>query len=157
SDVVLGDYKPSQTPWSMARMPWARGTRSGLAVARAEVGGAFKFSETPSDVPVARRDWVFLPEGEVVVIDRARTGGERRRMYLRFRTPATLSMTRPGAGAGALAIARGRVGGSALAIHAVDIRPRAVPTVAPVPANDQCTGSFGSCRAARFAVGEYAL
>ena len=33
SDVVLKDYKPSQTPWSTAELPWARGTAAGVVAA----------------------------------------------------------------------------------------------------------------------------
>ena len=150
SDVVLSKYKPSQTPWSEAELVWARGVASGAVAARADLARAFDFQERPSDVPLAWRDWVFLPEGEIVVIDRAITGGSGRSAHLRFRTPATLAL--------AGGVARGTTGGSALVIHAVAAEPPAQPVVRAVPASGECDGeNFGACSAARFPVGEYAL
>ena len=150
SDVVLKHYKPSQTPWSQAELVWARGAASGAVAARADLARAFDFQERPSDIPLARRDWVFLPEGEIVIIDRAITGGSGRSAYLRFRTPATLSL--------AGGVARGVTGGSALAIHAVTREPPAEPVVRAVPASSGCGNEgWGACTDARFPVGEYAL
>src|SRR6185295_14730306 len=48
SDVVLENYKPSQTPWSTAQLPWVRGTRSGLVAARGDLTGAFDYNGTNS-------------------------------------------------------------------------------------------------------------
>jgi hypothetical protein len=152
SDAVLGDYKPSQTPWGAPALAWTRGTASGVVAARAELADAFHMNGKPSDVPLARRDWVFLPEGELVVVDRALTGGAGRKVYLRFRAPATLTL-----GGGAWPVARGRSGGSALAIHAVVVKPPTRPTVQAVPASEDCKVPFGACANARFDVGEYAL
>jgi hypothetical protein len=150
SDVVKGDYKPSQTPWSLADLPWARSTKSGVVAARGDVARAFDFNGKDSDVPLARRDWVFLPEGEIVTIDRARTGGPRRAMHLRFRTLGTLN----GAPAG---ITRAEIGQSSLAIRPVVLSPTATPTVRAVPRANDCPGPFGSCAIARFPVNEYAV
>jgi len=114
------------------------------------VSRAFAFASQPSDISLARRDWVFLPQGEVVAIDRARTAGRDHLLRLRFRTPAALSL--------AGGIARGRVGGSSLAIHAVRIDPPAAPRVAAIAAGGNCDDEyFGACKLARFAVGEYAV
>jgi hypothetical protein len=106
SDVVEEDYQPSQTFWSAAELPWARATRAGVVAARADFGKAFAFNGKDSDVPLARRDWVFLPEGEVVTLDRVVTGGAARKVYLRFRTPATLALE----GAAPAFLATGSVG-----------------------------------------------
>jgi hypothetical protein len=152
SDVVLGEYKPSQTPWGRAELTWVRGTPAGVVAARADVAGAFKFQDNASDVPLARRDWVFLPEGEVVVVDRAVTGSARRGAYIRFRTLAALTSS---AERGQV-LARGTVGRSAIAIHALTLRPPATPLLSAVP-KGECNGPFGACRDARFAVNEYAL
>jgi hypothetical protein len=157
SAVVLGDYKPSQASWSEAGLPWARATRGGVVAARADIAGAFAFGDRKSDVPLARRDWVFLPEGELVTIDRALTGGDARKVYLRFRTPATLTLAPDAARAG-MFVARGVTGGSALAIHDVLTRPAATPTVTVVPKGNDCGDkSFGACRVARIPVNDYAL
>jgi hypothetical protein len=150
SEVVGPRYRPSQTPWSDAELPWARATASGVIAARADVAGAFAFASQPSDISLARRDWVFLPEGELVIIDRARTADRDHRLRLRFRTPAPLKL--------AEGVARGRVGGSGLAIHAVHLAPAASPAVAAIPAGGNCDDErFGACKVARFAVGEYAV
>jgi hypothetical protein len=150
SDVVEHDYKPSQTTWSAADLPWARATRAGVVAARAEVGRAFAFNGKDSDVPLARRDWVFLPEGEIVVVDRVVTGGPSRHVYLRFRTPATLSLEN--------GLARGKEGKSAVAIHAVSLSPPATPAIAQIPKASDCPqGPFGACAIARFPVNEYAV
>jgi hypothetical protein len=154
SDVVQGDYQPSQTFWSAADLPWARATRAGVVAARGDFAKAFAFNGKDSDVPLARRDWIFLPEGEVIVLDRVVTGGPARKVYLRFRTPATLAL----GGAAPAWVAQGTVGKSALAIHAVALSPPATPTVAALPKSNECPdGAFGACSIARFAVGEYAV
>jgi hypothetical protein len=152
--VVPGDYHPSQTFSSLAELPFARATASGVAAARAEIEGAFKFADYKSDVPLARRDWAFLPEGEVVVIDRALTGGPTRNVYLRFRTPAALTLST----VGGHAVARGTTGKSAVAIHALSLSPAGKPKINKIPQlHGECPGSFGACSAARFDVNEYAL
>jgi hypothetical protein len=156
SDVVQDRYKPSQTFWGTAELPWARAVRSGITTARADVGPAFAFNNADSDVPLARRDWVFLPEGELVVIDRALTGGAGRSMYLRFRTPVPLSLSLNSGSNGT--VARGASGASSVAIHAVTLRPGASPTVVARPKTGECADrAFGACTAARFPVGEYAV
>jgi hypothetical protein len=106
-------------------------------------------------VPFAVRDWIFLPEGELVLVDRVRTGAPGRRVYLRFRTPAKLAAA-PRVG-GELFRARGQIGGSALGIHAVAIAPAATPTLRSVR-RAECDGDdFGRCVGARFSVDEYSL
>src|SRR5262249_41211193 len=66
SSVVGGDYRPSQTPWSNAALSFARATRSGVTAARGDFHMAFGIGDVPSDIRFAQRDWVFLPEGEIV-------------------------------------------------------------------------------------------
>jgi hypothetical protein len=154
SDVVKGDYKPSQTQWSKADMPFARGTASGVVAARGDISQAFWFTTTASDVKLARRDWVFLPEGEIVAIDRAQTADAAHKMYLRFRTSGTLTAasTNP-------FIARADVGASSLAIHAVKLLPSAQASApvmrASTKASDCGTTPFGSCRISRSDTQEY--
>jgi hypothetical protein len=156
ADVVEGDYKPSQTPWSGASLPWARATASGVAAARGDITHAFDYHGTDSDVPLARRDWVFLPEGEIVAIDRARLKRPTHQAYLRFRTVAPLVLQTPPSPSGE-GLARGDVGGSSIVIHAVTLSPPPVagPAIVGVPKADDCPGSFGACGAARFPVNEY--
>ena len=152
SNVVTGNYAPSQTPWSIADLPLARGTQSGVVAARGDFARGFDFTSTPSDIMLARRDWVFLPEGEIVTIDRARTPSASHKLYLRFRTPGSLT-----AASDSPFIARAPSGGSALAIHAVKLVPPNPPVLRDVPGDTgECTAAFGSCRLARLDVGEYA-
>jgi hypothetical protein len=150
SNVVTGNYAPSQTPSSAADLPLARGTMSGVVAARSDFAKAFNFTSTPSDIQLALRDWVFLPEGEVITIDRVRTPSANHKAYLRFRTAGMLT-----AASSSPFIARAPSGGSALAIHAVKLVPSTAPTLQAVPAMDAECPMFGACRLARVAVGEY--
>ena len=157
SAVAQGDYKPSQTPWSQAVLTFARGTRSGVVAARGDFHTAFGIGETPSDIPFALRDWVFLPEGEIVTIDRVDTGASARKTYLRFRTPAHLKLARGATATTAGArLATGVVGRSAIAIHSVKLSG-GTPVVRSMPVSSCDNGPFGSCRGARLPVDEYAV
>jgi len=153
SNTVTGDYRPSQTPWSKAGMSFARGTASGVVAARGDFSQAYQFQDNVSDVKLARRDWVFLPEGEIVTIDRAHLAAAGLKAYLRYRTPSTLASA-----SDSPYIARATVGGSALAIHAVKLSPSTTaPVIRTYPANEDCgTATFGACTSSRLAVNEYA-
>jgi hypothetical protein len=148
--VVGTNYLPSQTSWSHAELPWARATKSGIVAARADYHLAFQFSEIPSDIQFALRDWVFIPEGEIVSIDRTATGAAERKTYLRFKTPAHLAL-----GADHR-LASGVVGRSSIAIHAVDLSG-GNPVVRTPPIGHCDVAVFGACEAARLRVDEYAL
>ena len=113
SRSVQSNYRPSQSPKSSADLPWARATESGTVAARSDFSGAFN-GDAPTDVPLARRDWVFLSEGEVVTIDRVRTDDAARNTYLRIRSPAELRLS--GGSPGGVS---GTVGGSKVFIHPV--------------------------------------
>ncbi len=151
SQTVPEGYRPSQSPHSAASLPWARATASGVAAARAELAHAFDDDTGKTDVPFARRDWAMLPEGEVVAIDRVRTGDAARKTYLRFRSPSPFTL-----GAGNVATAT--VGGSMLVVHPVTLSGGApvVKTYKGDNGSPCSNGTFGVCTAARFDVGEYA-
>jgi MYXO-CTERM domain-containing protein len=151
SRTVQNDYRPSQSPYSRASLPWSRGTEGGVVAARADVASAFADDSGSSDVPFARRDWVFLPEGEIVTIDRVRTDAPTRKSYLRFRSPGAFALD------GKTATAQ--VGGSKLVLHAVTLSGGAPATRRLTGnANDPCDGvAFGVCDAARFDAGEYSV
>jgi len=146
-----GDYAKTQTPWSKAELVWARGTDAAVFAARADFAHAFDFNGKASDIPYARRDWVFLPEGEIVAIDRVRTGSTSRNMYVGFHANT----------AGALALSGGvasaTVGGSKLAIHAAWISGGTPSITQPMvgSCNLSCSYPCGACDAARFAVDAY--
>jgi hypothetical protein len=149
SNAVPDAYRPSQSPYARADLPWARATATGVVAARAEIEDAFGNDTEPTDVPFARRDWTFLPEGEVVAIDRVRTGDASRNTYLRFRSAAALSKNADGA--------TGTIGSSTVVIHTVTSSGGS-PGVAKVAVDDCWTSSnYGDCKGARIAVDEYAL
>jgi len=148
--IVTGDYAPSQTPWSEAELVWARGTDAAVNAARADLAEAFNLRDQASDIRYAHRDWAFLPEGEVVTVDRFHTGGAAQSMYLNFHTNTggTLDL------AGGIAI--GDVGGSKVAIHPVFVSGGTARIFQPSLAN---TYEFpcGPCTNARFEVDDYAI
>jgi hypothetical protein len=147
--ISNSEYRPSQTAWSEADLPWARGTQSGVVAARSDFAKAFIFSDKPSDVPFARRDWVFLPEGEIVAIDRTRTDVASRMTHVRFRSLAKLALSGN--------VAKGALGSSQVVIHQVKVSGGTAQTKS-YPAVDNCdTGPFGACTNARVPVDEYSI
>ena len=159
SSVVNGDYAPSQTPWSQADLPWARGTGDATYGARSDFANAFAFDGNPSDISYAHREWTMLPAGEVVTIDRVHTSDPSRNMYVQFHTN-----THGGGLTLSNGVATGTVGGSKVAIHAVLLSggTPAVkqPTDCSSNSSDACCSiscgyPCGSCAVGRFAVDEY--
>lgn len=152
-----GEYAGTQSPWSEAELRWARGTDGGVIAARTDLADAFIFSSSPSDIPYAERDWVFLPEGALVTIDRAHTADAAHTLHVRFHTGT--------GGGGALALsgseASATIGGSRLAIHTVASSGGTPAVIAPDMLGDSssCTTNYpsGDCNDARFAVDIYAL
>jgi hypothetical protein len=155
SAVDPGDYSLTQTPFGHPTMPWARGTAGGVFAARADIAHAFDFNGTPSDVGYAHREWVLLPEGEVVTLDRVHTSADARAVYLNFHTntKGTLHLD------SGMGVASGTVGGSLVAIHRVLLSggtPKVVqPRVGDCPG--PCNFPCGTCATARFAVDEYSV
>jgi hypothetical protein len=154
SSVVTGDYAPSQTPWSQADLLWARGTTDAVYAARSDFAHAFDFDGTPSDIQYAHREWVLLPEGEVVTIDRVHTSAASRSAYLSFHTNT---------GGGGLAIgangaASGKVGGSQVAIHPV-LLSGGTPTITQPPLGDCFDKAYpyAMCQAVRVPVDDYSV
>src|SRR5262249_25038221 len=129
SPGVIGDYAPSQTPWSEAELPWACASDQSLFAARADFAKAFNYADNPSDIPYAHREWVFLPEGEIVSIDRVRTGASERKMYVGFHTNTAGTLSLAGG------TATGTVGGSKLVIHAA-LLSGGTPAVSQPPLDD---------------------
>jgi hypothetical protein len=153
SQVVVGDYAPSQTPWSTADLAWARGTDDAVYAARSDFAGAFIFNGTPSDIPYAHREWVMLPEGEVVTVDRVHTSDASRNMYVSFHT----NTGGGGLTLGADGVATGTVGGSQVAIHPV-VLSGGMPRITQPPVGDCYTGCnypCGTCEATRFQTDKY--
>ncbi len=149
SSIAQDDYGRTQTPWSKAELRWARGTDDAVYAARSDFAEAFIFADKPSDIPYAQREWVFLPEGEIITIDRVHTVDESHRMYVGFHTNT---------GGGGLVlnggVATGDVGGSKVAIHEV-LAPGGTPEILQPEVGDcslSCSYPCGLCDAARFPV-----
>ena len=145
------DYTPSQTPWSTADLPWARATTKTVFAARSDFANAFIFSSNPSPIPYAHREWVQLPEGEVVTIDRVKTKDASHFAYvnLHVNTAGTLKLGG--------SVASGTVGGSDVVIHGVQLSG-AMAAITQPPVNDctlTCNYPCGQCDDARFAVDDY--
>jgi hypothetical protein len=151
SSGLMGDYQGTQTPWSKAELLWARGTNDAVFAARSDFAHAFDFNGTPSAIPYAHRDWTFLPEGEIVTIDRVQTGAASRNMRVAFHANTGGKM---GLSNG---VASGVAGGSAVAIHAVSLSGGSPAVSQPNvgSCNIGCNYPCGACDAARFAVDEY--
>ncbi|HKA89887.1 MAG TPA: hypothetical protein VKE22_19635 [Haliangiales bacterium] len=150
SPGVTGAYAPSQTGWSEAELLWARGTNAAVYAARGDFAKAFKFSSTPSDIPYAHREWAFLPEGEIVTIDRVHTRDSSHFMYLNFHTNTggTLAFSGP--------TAIGAVGGSKVAIHPV-VLGGGTPSIFHPQVTNTYSYPCGACTNARFAVDDYTV
>jgi MYXO-CTERM domain-containing protein len=149
SDVVTGDYKPSQTPWSEASLAYARGTSANVFAARGDYAKAFIFSSDPSDIPYAVRDWAMLPEGEVVIVDRATTKDASHVLHVNLHTRTTGLTLANG-------VASGTAGSSKVAIHAL-ATGGATPTAAAGEVGDCFSGPYGACVAGRFPHFKYSV
>jgi hypothetical protein len=153
--VVMGDYAPSQTPWSKAELSWARGTSDAVFAARSDFARAFDYTDTSSDVSYAHREWVMLPEGEIATIDRVHTSAASRNVYFSLHTNT---------GGGKLmlnnGVAVGRVGDtSQVAIHPV-LLSSGTPAITQPSTKDctlSCSYPCAKCDTARFAVDKYAV
>jgi len=155
TDVLKGDYAATQTPWSEAELTWARGTSDAVYAARADFAKAFIFSDTPSDIRYAHREWVMLPEGEIVTIDRVHTADTAHGMYLGFHVNS--------GGAGKLKLtgvtASAKIGASEVAIHAVRLSGGTPAITQPEVGSCSLSCSYpcGQCDAARFPVDKYTV
>lgn len=147
------DYPPSQGMWSeKTSYDFITQRASGIVAARCDYSDQYKFQDRPSDIPMATRDWVLVPnkdgsEGVLVVIDRAETGGGA--MDLRFRTPGKLSLNGE--------IGTAVVGGTKLSIAPVFKTGGTVGIGAPTEKDcyKQKDVPKGQCDAARFPVTDY--
>lgn len=148
-------YAGTQGPWGMPSMPWLRATTDRVFAARSDFAKSFEYNGLPSDIKYAHRDWVMLPEGEIVVIDRVLTESATRNMYLTFHanTAGTLALD------AARGVAVGKVGSSRLAIHRVKLSggaPKVVKTAQGGCPGD-CRFPCGSCTAVRYDVDVYSV
>ena len=148
------EYLPSQAFWGLrSGYRWiSRAGREGLAI-RCDYADQYRIQQTPTDVPLALRDFVLIPESEgtelaLVIIDRARSSSASHGLHLRFRTTTELA-ARGGAH-------DGRTGKSRLRIQEV-AGSSGSRQVRNVPKGSCFDKSYtrGNCDAARFPVVEY--
>jgi hypothetical protein len=149
------EYQPGQAWWgtdATVDFRWARQTQSGVVAARCDYAGQYRFQDTASDIASARRDLVLVPYGDgdaaLVLIDDIDGAATDRPMLLRLR-----SLGMFGGGGGAW---RATVGASDVVVQ-VPMVTAGAPTMATPPVGDCSSAPRGSCTAARFAVGEWAL
>src|SRR6185436_264148 len=146
------NYVPSQGAWGKdIAWRWATKTRGGVAAARCDYADAYRFQGRKTDVPEALRDFVLLPSADgrdasLVIVDRATTGDASRKMYLRFREPAALTLDQAGTGTATIGDARVAMSGSGGA-----------PTIGRTQLKDcfKEGTARGNCDAARFPVTDY--
>ncbi|MET0791727.1 MAG: hypothetical protein ABW061_09425, partial [Polyangiaceae bacterium] len=155
SDLLKEDYAQTQTPWSEAELRWARGTSDAVYAARSDFAKAFIFSDKPSDIPYAHREWVLLPEGEIVTIDRVHTADAQHAMYFGLHVNS--------GGGGKLELsgstASATIGASQVVIHAVALSGGTPAITQPEvgTCSLKCSYPCGQCDAARFAVDKYSV
>ncbi|MCC6527210.1 MAG: hypothetical protein IT373_31465, partial [Polyangiaceae bacterium] len=96
SHVLPPEYSPSQAGWGTASgLRWQRQSSTGVVAARCDYADNFTLQQTPSDVPTALRDYVFVPvggDGVVVLVDRIVAEQADQALHLRIRTPGTLAL-----------------------------------------------------------------
>src|SRR4029079_3824403 len=99
-------------------------TADRVFAARSDFARAFEYNGMASEIKYAHREWVVVPEGEIVAIDRVQTGSPTRNMYvnLHANTGGTLALDAAG-------LAVGKVGGSRLAIHRARLSGGAAETL----------------------------
>jgi hypothetical protein len=151
SPQVTGTWAPSQTTWSDADLPWARATAGGVYAARGDFAKAFGFNGgLASDIPYAHREWVMLPEGEVVTIDRVQTKDAAHFMYVNYHALTGGTLTINGN------VATGTSGASKVAIHGVQLGGGTPAITHP---STKGTGNYpcGSCTEGRFTNDNYGV
>ena len=152
SAQVGGDNAPSQTSWSKAELLWARGTQSGVFGARSDFSKAFNGNNNKtSDIPYAHREWVMLPEGEIVTIDRVQTGSSSKYMYVNFHANTKGTLKASGSSA------TGTVGGSQVAIHSIYLSGGTPAITQPSVGDCSSASTWGACTDVRFPVDNYGM
>ncbi len=158
-DSIVAGRSPSQQ-WSLlgrkTDLVWTRAATGNIVAARGDYADQFSGlsemdDEVPSDVPLAIRDWIFIPsgpDGTIVLVDRVRTGQANRGAHFRVRSLAKLRLDG--------AVASGTLGNSS--IHIRHLWPNnASPAVRTPPKGESCDSSNGRCDVAKYAVDEVKL
>ncbi|HEY3499053.1 MAG TPA: hypothetical protein VGK73_30385 [Polyangiaceae bacterium] len=153
SGTIPSGYSPSQGYWGEStRMSWARQSTSGVAAARCDYADQFRSDDVASDVQVALRDFVLVPDGgagSVVLVDRVVTGDAGRGMHLRVRSPGDLALAGDRAST--------ELGSSSLEIERVWSSSGA-PNVREMPQASECPSPGQTCDVSRIDFGtEYRI
>ncbi len=154
SALLPADYTPSQGPWSKSSTwSWATQTKSGVVAMRCDYADSFRFKDKDSDVAMATRDLVLLPDAggtdaALVVIDRATTGAAERGMNLRFRVAGGLALEGE--------LGSKKVGATKLTIASI-ARTSGRPVIGRTAHSKCYTKGIpkGTCDAARFEASDY--
>lgn len=153
SNSVPDGYSPSQANWGETTgLRWARQSGSGVAAARCDYADQFRYESTPSDVAVALRDYVLVPDGddgEIVLVDRVVTGDAGRGLHTRVRSTGDFALQD--------GVATATVGGSALAVERV-YSSSGSPNVRDMPQASECPSGDHACDVSRLPSGtEYRI
>ena len=153
SNSLPSGYSPSQGYWGEdTGLAWARQSSSGVAVARCDYADQFRRSDVPSDVAVALRDFVLVPDGAagaVVLVDRVVTGDSERAAHLRVRSEAGLELSGDRAST--------TLGDSSLTIERV-WSSSGTPSVREMPQASECASGDHACDISRLPYGtEYRI
>lgn len=153
SGSVPSGYSPSQANWGKATgFRWARQSGSGVAAARCDYADQFRYEDTPSDVAVALRDYVLVPDGddgEIVLIDRVVTGDAGRGLHTRVRSTGDFALQD--------GVATATVGSSSLAVERV-FSSSGTPNVRDMPQGSECPSGDHACDVSRLPAGtEYRI
>ena len=153
SDAVPSGYSPSQGYWGETTgFRWTRQSSSGVAAARCDYADQFRSDGTPSDVAVALRDYVLVPDGddgEVVLVDRVVTGDAGRGLHTRVRSTGEFALQN--------GVATAAVGAAALGVERV-FSSSGAPSVRDMPQASECPSGDHACDVSRIPSGtEYRL
>jgi hypothetical protein len=155
SGVLPAEYLPSQAYWGAGtQFSFIRQLgRSGVLAARCDYAQQYRIQDTPSDVPMAQRDFIVVPANDgqdvaLVVIDRATTPGAQRGLHLRFRALADLEESADGY--------VGRLGATRMQILALE-SSSGTRELRSLPGSSCFVAGYtrGNCDAARFPIHEY--
>jgi hypothetical protein len=150
SEAVPTYQTPSQGWFNLygkTRMVWTRAVPGGGVVARGDYADNFRRESNATDVPLALRDFVFLPLGDngtVITFDRIKTNDAARGAHLRVTTPGSATVS--------ASLATATLGKSSLRIQKMYASSGSLFAATPA-VSDDCSGvDYGKCDKARFPV-----
>ena len=152
SSLTTGDDALTQTDFGPGSLAWARGTADAVFAARADIAASYAY-KGKNDIPYAHREWVFLPEGEIVTIDRVHTSAATRNAFVNFNLSSAGTLKYDAT----TKTATGTSGASQVTIHAVSLSGGTPAITKPTVGNCSCSYPCGQCINARYPVDRYTL